>query len=533
MTQGIQRDFSWLVVASLTVLMVAGCSDDVAGGEEDCASDEQWNPAAEACEPARTGNDGMPDTGDPSDEDTGEDPGNGDEDAGDNGDNGEDPDTGGPPQPEPCEPADGVGMIEGTVTIPSGELPLPDVSVYVPDGPLDELDPVDPGASCVPCEEELSGDPLDDTTTDVEGIFVLDEVPVGEDIPLVVETGKWRRTTTVDEVEACETTYVDDDDTRLPSNRDEGEMPQFAVTTGECDAVECLIRKIGIDDEEITPDDEDGAVHLFTGRTSDDDEAEGPTYRFADDFNDGEEFTMAEDWWDDSDELLDYDIMLNSCECSPISKDDDAMHAFEEFTDAGGRAFLTHYHYTWLSDTPSSGSWDMEDVADWNFIPGNPGGMDQTATGEINVDFPKGLMLRDWMYETGTTPLGEFDIHHVRGSVDDVDEDIAQDWVTVEGDGDFIGDGGEYIQYFSFNTPVYAQEEDQCGRVVFSDIHVSGREMDMSFDPDPNQDMSGPDYPYPDGCVTDDLSDQEKALVFMLFDLSACILPDDVKKGDW
>ena len=73
-------------------------------------------------------------------------------------------------------------------------------------------------------------------------------------------------------------------------------------------------------------------------------------------------------------------------------------------------------------------------------------------------------------------------------------------------------------QYFSFTTPAVANAT-ACGKVVFSDLHVSAGTGGAS------DDASQPSKPFPTGCVTLDLTAQEKALEFMLFDLSSsCVV---------
>ena len=76
--------------------------------------------------------------------------------------------------------------------------------------------------------------------------------------------------------------------------------------------------------------------------------------------------------------------------------------------------------------------------------------------------------------------------------------------------------------YFSFDTPVDAvppTEPPYCGRAVFSDLHVARRPV--------THDTERHARPRPGGCdATADLSPQEKALEFMLFDLSSCVIPD-------
>jgi hypothetical protein len=67
------------------------------------------------------------------------------------------------------------------------------------------------------------------------------------------------------------------------------------------------------------------------------------------------------------------------------------------------------------------------------------------------------------------------------------------------------------VQDFQFTTPNDAPDTDRCGKVVFSDMHVSA-----SSDSNPNK-------PYPTGCDTGALTPQEKALAFIFFDIASCV----------
>ncbi len=54
------------------------------------------------------------------------------------------------------------------------------------------------------------------------------------------------------------------DQTRLPRTKAEGRS-RIAVTTGMSDALECLVRRIGVADSEFTNDAGTGRVHLYAG----------------------------------------------------------------------------------------------------------------------------------------------------------------------------------------------------------------------------------------------------------------------------
>jgi hypothetical protein len=83
-------------------------------------------------------------------------------------------------------------------------------------------------------------------------------------------------------------------------------MPRIALTTGGADALECLLRKIGIDASEFSPESGSGKVNFYAGS--------GGTNIYDSSMNGGAQFTNAEQLWGSVDELKKYDIVLLSCE---------------------------------------------------------------------------------------------------------------------------------------------------------------------------------------------------------------------------
>jgi hypothetical protein len=130
-------------------------------------------------------------------------------------------------------------------------------------------------------------------------------------------------------------------------------------------------------------------------------------------------------------------------------------------------------------------------------------------TATIDASFPKGMAFRDWLVNVGasTTP-GQLMVVNGEHTVDSVL--MAQQWLSAV---DVGRNPPTAVEYFTFTTPVGKTE---CGRMIFSDIHSAlggGLSAGLAF---------------PDRCgTTTDLSAQEKALEFMLFDISSCVQKDD------
>jgi hypothetical protein len=402
--------------------------------------------------------------------------------------------------------------ISGTVYDPAGSLPLYNVYVYIPNSTPDPI--VSGSPACTQCEAPASGNPVIGTLTDASGHFTLSQgatdmwgVPSGDNIPLVLQVGKWRRQVVIPHVDACGANALPDPSTpsaklRLPAKSSEGDMPLIAFTSG-CDPAECFLRHVGIDDSEFVPPGGPGHVHFYTGQDADS-FTNGDASNVAGGNNSADTYT----WWLKSDNLLKYDIIFNACECNPNDRNmygTDAYGAMDDYLNGGGRLFATHYYYNWFA--PPTGPSDENGVVNWEI----PEGFNDEPYNTFYIDssFPKGKAYADWLQaQNVTSTYGEIDLQDTRWDMTTTTAASTR-WIF---NANSTSDAKYATMYMSFNSPVAQPAAMQCGRAVFSDVHLSGTSDDSVF---PNECENAD----PDGSH----AINEKALEFLFFDLSSCV----------
>ena len=438
------------------------------------------------------------------------------------------PDAGPTPAPDACTGAGCPGTVcsamgkpetsvSGTVYAPNGTLPLFGINVYVP---AHDPGPFLDGAQCDRCSDALPGDPVVQTVSDANGQFSLIGIPSGDNVRLVITSGKWRKQIMLAHVEPCTVQALSTAQTTLPRDHTEGDLPRIAITTGFADSLECLVRKLGVADSEISTDRGAGRVHLYAGEFGKD--------KFATGFPGGsdEAFSLASTLWNDLEKMKTYDIVMFSCEGAQYSrtKPQAALDAVKAYADFGGRLFLSHWHNIWIE-----GATDEDNMgqvpAVWGASATAPGiatWTDRVEELAINsssrideTSNPKGVAFASWMMNVGGSTVRDHielvnqapDEHDVvlssgRSTCAAVDPERAERWV-------FLPDQGGGTQNFQFTTPIEQPVDARCGKVVFSDMHVSG--------------IAGEGV-YPESCGTSlEMTPQEKALAFMFFDIASCV----------
>jgi len=159
---------------------------------------------------------------------------------------------------EPSCPDGGQTTISGTVYDPSMQDPLYNVTVFIPlaSAPLPTLSA---GASCAACADFYPANIVASAGTDTKGHFTISQaptgpaIPFGQNIPIVVQTGKWRMQYVLPNVTACQDNPQPDKSLHLPRSASEGNLPDIAISTGGADSLECLPLRIGVDASEYGP----------------------------------------------------------------------------------------------------------------------------------------------------------------------------------------------------------------------------------------------------------------------------------------
>lgn len=397
--------------------------------------------------------------------------------------------------------------ITGKVYDPAGRLPLYNVLVYVPSGPVPAFTE---GISCDRCAATITN-PVTAAITDETGSFRLEQAPAGQDIPLVIQVGKWRRQLVIPAVAPCVDTPLSDPQlTRLPRNKAEGDIPRIAIAAGGADAMECLPRRLGISDSEFTTSAGDGRVHLFTATDNANNAGVGDVSvkSFAPELNGGAALPHSMELWNSLETLRKYDIVVLSCEGAAFNQEKPmaSRQALYDYLSEGGRVFASHWAHVWFSAGPDP----VPTVGTWNSR-NNPAAADVSLPATINQTFPKGEALAKWLVNVdASTVLGTLPVVGPRDNIQMVDPLLAREWITL--DSPAYPASPKVVEYLSFNTPIGASEEQACGRAVFTGLHVSNDVEDRTQPPG-----------FPGLCESTELSAQEKAVAFMLFDLSACI----------
>jgi hypothetical protein len=362
--------------------------------------------------------------------------------------------------------------------------PLQGAIVYVPNlEPGANLPPLTDDLSCSVCPSLGPYDIVTAAVTGSDGRFVLHGVPAGVGIPIVVQLGEWRRQTMIDVV-PCVHNALAPGTVRLPRNRGEGDIPLTAIATGDHDRIECLLRKMGIDDSEFTNPAGPGRIHLYRANgaaidasTPDDTVLKGsPTT---------------------SGRFARYRQVLLPCEGKEGLETPDTLGRFTDYVNAGGRVLATHFSYVWLFRNGSLG-----DIGTWT-----PGSADPPAplATDVVTSSAMGASFATWLGLVGALSRPQppqmqlaaphADLGALAGARG------AELWLSSF--------SPPTSQAVSIGMPVSTAPEMHCGRVAFSDFHATS--------------TSSPSGLFPSECGADmALTPEEKALEFMLLDFFSC-----------
>ena len=214
--------------------------------------------------------------------------------------------------------------VTGRIFAPNGKDPVPGAQVYVPNMGLPEFPST---VSCDLCSDVQGAAANAQTTFD--GRFTMTHVPAGQQIPIVIQLGRFRRVLHVDLTQCIGTTLTADagsTGTRLPHKDAELDpadtVPHIAVATGDYDQIECVLKRMGLQQFDLYGDRDPGAPPATVGT-------------FAS--------LLA-----DSTKLQSYNILVVNCTNNQFDSalfQKNALGNLHDFVGMGGRLYATDWAY--------------------------------------------------------------------------------------------------------------------------------------------------------------------------------------------
>jgi hypothetical protein len=241
--------------------------------------------------------------------------------------------------------------------------------------------------------------------------------------------------------------------------------------------------------------------------------------------------------------MMKFDIIFDACECSTFDRGgagstDVGYKNYLAYLNAGGRTFATHYYYNFFADATQCGGFDptcqgqtpLPTVGAWEgnqFLATNQSACPAAGATCLNIDtaIPKGKSFADWYANNnskiaptwGGEQYGYVGLTDIREDMGPLQAALltagtATPWLYAAGGTTFPNNYDAY--YFSFNSPVGIDPTTQCGRAIFSDVHLA----ESPFGAFPSYCAANPN--------TSDHAPNELALEFLFFDLASCVQND-------
>ena len=260
-------------------------------------------------------------------------------------------------------------------------------------------------------------------------------------------------------------------------------------------------------------------------------------------------------------ELDKYDAVIFGCVGSEQLKATADLTRLLSYANKGGRVFATHFSYVWLNSPTTWGAtadkW-APSTASWNSLAA-PGSLSAI----VDTSFAKGVLFATWLqapvaptsatfappyaavnglYATVpptlalTEPRKDIDPQAAHAATSGI-VSPAQRWIYSTNDnGNACAAAGacksgvctagkcvgsvtfdpandpaplDAPMHYTFNTDTTKPAAQQCGRVLYSDFHVSVGSTGGKV--------------FPAECDANALTSQEKVLAYMLFDLASCV----------